>query len=73
MLGLPNVPNLGPLILRGIEALERLAEAQEHANRLGDETVVALSRIEAAVNHRQKPLPAPEKPAAEPWGKTGKP
>jgi hypothetical protein len=32
--GLPDIPNLGPMLQRGVEALERLADAQEHANQL---------------------------------------
>lgn len=29
-----KVPEVGPLLQRGVEALERLADAQEHANRI---------------------------------------
>lgn len=37
MFGIPEIPSLLPLLTRGVEALERLADAQEHANRLAAE------------------------------------
>lgn len=32
--GIPDIPNLGPILQRGVQALERMADALEHANRL---------------------------------------
>lgn len=48
MFGLPDIPNLGPLLLRGVEALERLADAQEQANRLAIGLDLELPRKKAS-------------------------